>query len=254
MSAGGTVSALTIDDGGSGYTGSSAIISISAPSRVKVGVGTTATATATVTNGSITSVSITDGGLGYATATPPQVITTLPNVSIENILNMSSIVGTSGSITGIGTTTGTDGNDLAIKFDLYDEDSFSGLSEGYPIYIFNTRVGSGVTSINGSDSSTVGIGTTFLDNIYIVNSLYTDGTSGVATCNILSTTDHSSISDTAGAGLFSWGRISGFTRSSSPISIGVTGLTIDSGLSTFPTIQRRGHGLRSTGSLKKDLS
>jgi hypothetical protein len=254
VSAGGTVSALTIDDGGSGYTGSSAIISISAPSRVKVGVGTTATATATVTNGSITSVSITDGGLGYATATPPQVITTLPNVSIENILNMSSIVGTSGSITGIGTTTGTDGNDLAIKFDLYDEDSFSGLSEGYPIYIFNTRVGSGVTSINGSDSSTVGIGTTFLDNIYIVNSLYTDGTSGVATCNILSTTDHSSISDTAGAGLFSWGRISGFTRSSSPISIGVTGLTIDSGLSTFPTIQRRGHGLRSTGSLKKDLS
>ena len=34
----------------------------------------------------------------------------------------------------------------------------------------------------------------------------------------------------------------------------VTGLTVDSGLSTFPTIQRRGFGLRSNGSLRKDLS
>ncbi|GIS09083.1 MAG: hypothetical protein CM15mP113_2130 [Pseudomonadota bacterium] len=28
-------------------------------------------------------------------------------------------------------------------------------------------------------------------------------------------------------------------RSSNPISIGVTGLTVDAGLSTFPTIQRK---------------
>jgi hypothetical protein len=60
-------------------------------------------------------------------------------------------------------------------------------------------------------------------------------------------------SSTNPVGRFSWGRLSGFSRSSSPISIGVTGLVIDSGLSTFPTIQRRGYGLRDTGSLRKDL-
>ena len=54
-------------------------------------------------------------------------------------------------------------------------------------------------------------------------------------------------------GYFSWGRLSGFSRSSSPVSIAVTGLTVDSGLSTFPTIQRRGYGLRDGGALRKDL-
>ena len=54
-------------------------------------------------------------------------------------------------------------------------------------------------------------------------------------------------------GGFSWGRLSGFTRGENPISIGVTGLTIDSGLTTYPSIQRRDFGLRDTGSLRKDL-
>ena len=45
-------------------------------------------------------------------------------------------------------------------------------------------------------------------------------------------------------------------RSGNPISIGVTGLTVDAGLSTFPTIQRKNHvntsvrGLRSTGAIR----
>ena len=161
-----------------------------------------------------------------------------------------------GTITGIGTTVGTGGNPLAIKFTL-NASSFTGLQEGYPIYVFGTSIGSGVTSINGSDSSTVGIGTTFLDNIYIINSFHSSSTTGVATCNILSTTSTTGLSTTGSAtdprGHFSWGRLSGFSRASSPISIGVTGLTVDSGLSTFPTIQRRGYGLRSNGALKKDL-
>jgi hypothetical protein len=55
------------------------------------------------------------------------------------------------------------------------------------------------------------------------------------------------------AGKFSWGRMSGFTRSVYPISIAVTGRTVDVGLTTFATIQRRGYGLRDTGALKKDL-
>ena len=51
----------------------------------------------------------------------------------------------------------------------------------------------------------------------------------------------------------SWGRIYGndVERGSSPISIGVTGLTVDAGLSTFPTIQRRGDfGEDRTGAIR----
>ena len=53
-------------------------------------------------------------------------------------------------------------------------------------------------------------------------------------------------------GRFTWGLLQGSSRSST-VSIGVTGLTIDAGLSTFPTIQRRGFGLRDSGALRKDL-
>jgi hypothetical protein len=47
--------------------------------------------------------------------------------------------------------------------------------------------------------------------------------------------------------------MSGLTRSGSPISIGITGNTVDVGLSTFATIQRRGVGIRQTGALPKLL-
>ena len=54
-------------------------------------------------------------------------------------------------------------------------------------------------------------------------------------------------------GNLSFGKLSSLNRSSTPISIGVTGLTVDSGLSTFPTIQRSGgsYTLRQTGALPK---
>ena len=53
------------------------------------------------------------------------------------------------------------------------------------------------------------------------------------------------------------GKLSTVTRSSTPISIGVTGLTVGlataSGISTFPTIQRRNYGFNDGGALKADL-
>ena len=57
-------------------------------------------------------------------------------------------------------------------------------------------------------------------------------------------------------GRLSWGRLYNATRSNEPISIGVTGLTINSGLTTFPTIQRKSYsqaslrGLRSSGAIR----
>ena len=54
-------------------------------------------------------------------------------------------------------------------------------------------------------------------------------------------------------GRFSWGRLSGFNRIDNAVSIAVTGYTASSGLSTFPTFQRRKYGLRDTGALRKTL-
>ena len=51
--------------------------------------------------------------------------------------------------------------------------NFNTLAVGYPIYLFNTTVGNGVTSIatNANNSNVIGIGTLFADNIYTIQAL-----------------------------------------------------------------------------------
>ena len=256
VSAGGTVQGLTIVSGGSGYVGSTTAISISAPPRIGVGIGSTATAIVTITNGALsTPISITNPGLGYTIA--PQVLAYTPTSSVEDINEIRTVTGYAGTITGIGTTAGLGGASLALKFTL---DIATDLAVGYPIHVFNTNVGQGVTSVDNSDAAVVGIGTTCCDNIYYISAVNT--TTGIVTCNVHSGINTSGINTVGtgitGVGNFSWGRLWGhggignIIRSSSPISIGVTGLTIDAGLSTFPTIQRRDYGLRDSGALKKN--
>ena len=256
VSAGGTIQSLSIVNAGSGYVGSAITVSISAPPSIGVGVGTTATATAIITNGQVTSTTITNQGFGYSQNNPPQVLAPLPTFSKEDVNNITTVEGFSGIITGISTTSGTSGNPLALKFNL-NATSFVGLVTGYPLYIFNTSVGSGVTSIDGNNSAVVGIGTTFLDNIYYVHSITSSGSNSEIVANVHSASNIVGISTTGSTsqplGRFSWGRLSGFSRSNNPISLGVTGFTIDAGLSTFPSIQRRDYGLRDSGALRKDL-
>ena len=276
VSAAGTIQALSITNPGSGYIGGSVTVKIAAPLTVGVltalpmgvgiGIGSTATATITVSAaGSLTTpITITNPGLGYSTGIIPKVIVPLPDPTYENITNISLIEGFSGIITGITTTTGSGGNPLALKFNIEAPSAglYSQLQVGYPIYIFDTRVGSGVTSIYNSNTEVVGIGSTFLDNIYYIHQFSSSGTTGIITCNIKSNTSVVGLTSTGSisnpVGKFSWGRLSGFARSNSPISIGVTGNTVDVGLSTFPTIQRRstptqGVGIRGTGALPKVL-
>ena len=255
VSAAGTISALTIGNGGSGYTGSTVDVKISAPSAIGVGIGTTASATLSVVNGVLSgTANITNPGLGYTHSVPPQVITALPSVSLENITNAGVATGFSGIITGIQTATGIGGNPLALEF-FVSHPSISALSANARILVSDTVTGFGITSIDGHNSSTVGIGTTFLNNVYKVDAFSRVINAGILTCNILSTTSVVGIATTGSTtnpcGTLSFGKISGFTRSGSPISIGVTGLTIDAGLSTFPILQRRGTGLRDTGGLSK---
>jgi hypothetical protein len=186
-------------------------------------------------------------------------ISTTANGAVELIsnININQVNGFSGTITGIGTTIGSGGNPLALKFILEGPVGFSGLQVGYPIHIFDTRVGNGVTSIDSSNSAVVGIGTTFADNIYYIHQFSSSGIVGIITCNVLSSTSTIGLSSSGDVsnpiGKYSWGRMSGFSRSSSPISIRVAGNTVDVGLSTFATIQRRGTGIRNTGALPKLL-
>ena len=265
VSAGGTISALTIGSGGSGYSGS-ATIKISRPFSVGfstffvpdgstsvAGIGSTATATATITNGVITGATIVNPGFGYTQAHPPQVLASIPTVSLENITGAAS-TGFSGIITGIQTATGVSGHPLALEF-FVTHPSISALSVNDRIFVSDTVTGYGITSIDGHNLSIVGIGNTFLDNIYKVDAFARNVNKGKITCNILSTTSVVGIATTGSAtnpcGTLSFGKISGFARSSDPISIGVTGFTASTGLSTFPIIQRRGKGLRDTGGLSK---
>ena len=292
VSATGTISSLTITESGSGYEGTVDVRIAAPPSGIGVGVGTTATATLTVSNGSVAFNQMTDEGLGYDSSNPPQVVIESPPFKNEQIKNIVNFEGYTGIITGITTTTRTGPNALALKFDFHavtrgTDGGFvnalaNTLKVGYPILITDTKVGQGLTSVNSSNSEVVGIGTTFLDNVYIVNTvdMTSGGAKGTITCNVHSnsTTAIAGIAQTGffqlnGVGIttslgkLSWGRLYGSSnvgsdliRSSNPISIGVTGLTVDAGLSTFPTIQRKNYdnigetGHRNTGSIRAELS
>ena len=275
VSAAGTISAITITSAGSGYSGN-VDIKFTPP----VGVGTTAAATATVTNGAVTSTTITNIGLGYTFTNPPLTIIELPAFQTEKINTIENVEGYTGIITGIQQTTRTGGKPaLKFFFNAVTQNSSGVLANvdadklkvGYPILVSGTKVGNGLTSINGVNASIVGIGTTFVDNVYIVKTIAENGSTGEIVCDV-HTNSASSISGintvgfhstgqsgmTTSLGSINWGRLygNGLVRSANPISIGVTGLTVDAGLSTFPTIQRKNYvttsvrGLRSTGSLR----
>ena len=259
----GSIDTLTITNPGFGYTGSTLPIAFAAPKSVGVGVGTTATATATVSAaGTITSVSLTNAGFGYTSTNPPNTIIEVPAATTQSIFNIANVQGFTGIITGIAPATGSNG-ETAIKFmfnslkdytvlgKLQNGNATGTLLAGYPIVISDTKVGNGVTSVYSADGDVVSIGTTFLDNIYIVDSVTSLAANGEVICNVQSTSNLTGIAATGNfdqtqAGLttslgrLSWGRIYNFQERVNPIAIGVTGLTYNSGLTTHPTIQRRG--------------
>ena len=246
----GSVNGITTTNSGFGYLPNQTTINLKF-----VGVGTTtATATASITNGIVTGTTITNPGLGYTVA--PIIFAETPNLNIEKITGFNIIKGFSGIVTGITTTTGI-GVPLALEFKVQHNvtsNYFNGLIVGYPIYIYDTQIGSGVTSIDDSNSAVVGIGTTFLDNVYYVSATSNDDAIGIITCNVDSNSNVVGLVTTGNilnpVGKYSWGLLEGGTRSANPISIGVTGNTV-SGLTTYPTIQRRGIGIRKTGALPK---
>ncbi len=265
VSAAGTISGLTIVSGGFGYVGATTSISIAMPpvgvgTFIKpdgsVGIGSTATATATVSNGILTGTpTVTMAGLGYTLTNPPNVIAALPTYKSELITNITSVKGFSGIITGIGTAAGV-GTITAIEFSLTGIGTavWSDLSVGYPISVFDTQVGSGVSSVYESGNGIVGVGTTFLDNIYRIAQISypsASGASGLVTCNVEYFGNHTGIGSTGSVAIggFSWGKLSGTLTRNSPVGFAVSNYTVNSGLTTFPTLQRRSEGIRDTGGI-----
>ena len=259
----GEVSTLDLISSGSGYA-VAPTVSIAAPLEIGVGIGTTATATANLSGDGVQSFTITNPGFGYTS--PPSVLISYPNTSLEVVtgINTNLTRGFSGIITGIGTT--TSGSNLALKFNLYStDDDFNdpskSIQSGTALYIFDTRISDGVTSYETDGNSIVGIGTTFADNIYYsVHEIALPanvGGLGIVTCVIDPNTSIVGLATTGSftnpVGRFSWGKLTLGSRSSSnPISLTVKGLEVNSGLSSFPTIQRRGEvGFRENGSIDK---
>jgi hypothetical protein len=258
VNAAGRISGITITNAGSGYfalgpAGTTVQLEIAAPKKVGVGIGSTAIGFAVVSStGTVSGPVVSFSGLGYTSTNPPRIIVERPVPKQEFITEITTVEGFSGIIRNISTCPGVGTAPLAIQFILDPVMApFPNLNVGNPVYIFDTYVGRGVTSIYNNDSERIGIGTTFADCIYNVSAF--NAGSGILTCNVLSTTNISGLNTTGPvAGKISWGRLAGFKRASSPIAIGLTGFRI-SGLSTYPTVQRRGTGLRNIGGLKKIL-
>ena len=251
----GQVTATTVTNPGFGYTTATVEVKYSSPKNVGVGIGTTATGTATIVNGSVSVVSVANPGFGYTNSlnvpVAPQIIIPQPRLINEVVTNIQNVQGNTGIITGITTVAGI-GTDLAIKFFT---DNTLDLQVGYHIVVTDTTVGSGVTSIYTHDNDIIGVGTEFVDNVYRVHQI---PIANEIVCNIASDTITTGI-QTLGTsiynpnGYYSWGRLTNFVRNSEPISIGVSGRTVTSGLSTYPLMQRRGYGLRDNGAIRKIL-
>ena len=88
--------------------------------------------------------------------------------------------------------------------------------------------------------------------------IHTDSNSSVQGINTEGQFNQTNLGITTQLGEINWGILfgTGLNRSSNPISLNVRGLTVDVGLSTFPTIQRKNfvnssmRGLRSTGAIR----
>lgn len=288
----GSVTGVTINNPGFGYTGSSIDVTFSRPGEylgvgiTNLGLGIDQTSTKEDIDTAIESItasgqlSILNGqvvlpytpirnGVGYTYTNPPEALISAPPFTDFEITGESDFIkGLTVGITSIREVPGI-GTDKGLEFTI-DPGSIVGMQNnnfavGYPIYVKDTTSGSGIISIDTEDDDIVGIGTTALDNVYYASGW--DSTLGIITCNILSTTPTISglpvsTANNIGVGItnndyyvgrFSWGRISNIQRSSVPLNIVVKGNTA-SGLSTYPTIQRREYGLRSTGAIKKIIS
>ena len=230
VSSAGTISSIVVTDGGVGYTTTP---SVSIASTIGIAVTTSrAEASATISLGTVTGIAVTNPGFGYTNSNPPVVLIESPTV-VKEINSVVSYSGDSGIVVGFGTTTISTNPHLI--FDLFipnnsylrnstivgSSTTLSGISTGDYFVINNSNVSVSNTSFNSIsiDGSSIGIGTTFADTVYQVNSLQTVSriVAGVGTTSIsrvfvrvsgMTTTSYSgTISTSSYFGDYSWGKI-----------------------------------------------
>ena len=115
----------------------------------------------------------------------------------------------------------------------------SGIQTGYYFVIHDSVVGNGLTSIT-IENSAIGIGTTFIDNVYRADRVDNDGTAGIVTVysNVRSLVGLGTTS-LPRIGYYSWGRFYNFTRSiTDPKSFNIVNNNGYTGLNTAPLITR----------------
>jgi len=257
VSIAGTISSVVISDGGVGYTTSPTVI-IENP--IGLGVTQRATATSTISvGGTVNSIIISTPGTGYTTTNPPLVLIESPTVTREVIDNVL-YEGDFGIITGVGTTS-VGAATTGITFDLFiPEDSFlrdldvnpvgiattgiSGIGSDYYFVVYNSNIGYGVTSLD-TTGSVIGVGSTFLDNVYQVTSVSIGQTDalGVGLTYVAKVTvsveDYNGLTGLGYSsfyGEYSWGRIYNLTRPN-PQTFNYYNNGIV-GVSTSPKVQR----------------
>ena len=254
----GTISSITIGTVGSGYTVAPSV-SISNP----VGLGSTqrAYATSTISSGSVSSITVTTAGAAYTSTNPPQVLIGEPKISayVESIEDVT-YTGDFGIISGISTTsvgvasTGIVFDLLLPKDSLFRDASIvgsamsvSGIAQGYYFVVSNSNVGNGVTSLY-QNGTVVGIGTSFIDNVYEVANVSIAQTIGIGIGLTYVAQVTVSVQDYNGLiglgyseffGDYSWGRIATQPRLNGKVFTSYAG---DSngliGISTSPIIER----------------
>lgn len=187
-----------------------------------------------------------------------------PNPEYEVISGIATVHGFSSKIIKIESITYNTKD--AIKFTVETSESeWDNLQHGYPVYVSNTTVGDVVTSTDvAATPNPISVGSTCIDNIYMVahkGSSWDQSSLGNYAEIICCISAAESGIDITGSsakpvGRMSYGRIlgnPGITRSSSPISIDISGYELGGdvtvGLGTFPIIQRKNVGIRSTGAI-----
>ena len=229
----GTISSISISNGGSGYS-SAPVVTIGSTVQ-SVGLGTTAIATSSITAGVVTSITITNAGTGYTNISAPVVLIAPPSHNTEEV-SVNTYSGDNGVIVGFGTTTVGIGTqlifDIHIPYDSFLRDSniagtaltISSISKNDYFVVKNSNVGSSSTSILSLNAlnSTVGLGTVFADNVYEVDSAVSISTSisGISTYvrRVFAKVNQfnygfSGITTSDFFGSFSWGRIDIAARS-----------------------------------------
>jgi hypothetical protein len=253
------VTSYIITDPGIGYP-SAPTISVSAPvGYAQTQADSRATATATIdANGSVTSITPVGLGSFYDDSNPPRVLIDENPIDYEDIPRVNVVQGFSGIITGITTTAGIPGvstQGLQIQYKVPVGTITGDLVTGDAIVLLNTTVGQGgvgiATTSTTANPVVVGVGSEFLDNVYVVSSNTGIGIRGVMEVQ-LTGTDLTGVDNTFGEdiGNFSWGRFDQMDRSiEASLNYDVDGTEYTPGMENYPTVVRTSTGLRNKGGL-----